>query len=191
MATMKPPAPSATTRSAVSIWEKAYRVAAKQDRHGVFAERLEALIGDPDLAPEVIDSTIQLVTLVCAYYAMDGREGVDEFLRLQTYDFDKSDAMYLLRFEPAGVAFLLVNDMKQVDLVDIFDSPPGFRHVYIERVDGKPLSGRERQRLKKAIRDDFYFDYGRDEINLSFDICEYQVVATLWEAGEALPDSDG
>ena len=184
MATMKSPAPSTMTWDAASTWEDAYRAAAKQDRHGLLAERLEELIGDPELAPEVVENTIWLVALVCACYYVDGRDGIEGFLRLQTYDFSDSEAKYLLRFEPAGVGFLLVNDMSQVSLGDIFDAPPGFRHIYIERVDGKPLSGREGLRLKKAIRDDFYSDYGRDEVSLSFETSSHAIVLTAFEVDE-------
>ena len=58
MWTMKLPATSAKTWDAASTWEDAYRAAAKHDRHGLFAERLEELIGDPEPAPEVIESPI-------------------------------------------------------------------------------------------------------------------------------------
>ena len=164
-----------------ATWLKAYRGAARRDKYRQVAARLEGVGYDPRRAHEVVEDTIHCIALTTAFFGIDGRAGLEAFLRLQAYDVSASGARYLLRFEPFAVAFLLVDDLDQVDLVDLFDSPPGFRHLYVNRVDEKDMTKKELKDLVRAVKADFRYDYAPAELVLDIDVVSAGIGVEVYE----------
>lgn len=183
----KEPAHASDPAMVIDAWAQAYRATARRDTYRLLTARLRDLGLDAVNAPEVIENTIRRVALVCAHETLDGRSEQSDFLRLQTYDAARSGARYLLRFEPSEIAFLLVNELRQIDLVDLFNTPPGFIHLYVDHVDGTDFTREELADLDEAIQHDFYFDYGEDEIPLEIETSVAGVVVNVCEADEEPP----
>lgn len=183
----KEPASASAPAATVDTWTRAYRTTARRDTYRLLAARLRDLGLDGVNVPTVVENTIRRVGLVCAHETLDGRPEVSDFLRLQTYDAARSGARYLLRFEPSEIAFLLVNELRQIDLVDLFNAPPRFVHLYIDHVDGTDFSREELDDLDVAIQHDFYFEYSEDEITLEIETSVAGVVVNVCDADEEPP----
>jgi len=136
-----------------------------------------------------VAATVQRVAMSLAFMSIDGRDDAAAFLRLQTYDPAKSTARYRYWFEH-DAGWLLVTQKSDLDLADLFSSPPGFQGLRIEHTDGSDFDPGEHDRIVKEIEDDVYFDFSEEELQL--DVREhpwglevYFDEPLTWEAEEA------
>lgn len=170
---------------ALRAWATAFRAAAEDDQYQLLRERLGEVGFVAEVAPAAVENTIERVAALTAYAAMEDRS-IDELLRLQTYDPSASGARYLLRFEP-HVAFLAVDRLRQVDLADLFNHPPGFTSMDVEHIDGSPFEQAELDELTRAVREDFAYDFEEDELTLEIYESESGLGVNVCESDEEPP----
>lgn len=158
----------------INAWEKAFRDSAELDAYKSFSDHLEfvGLEGDPK---NMLEATIELVRTSAAYYCID-HQPVESFLENQTYYSTSAPQLtYIYTFDLCGKAYARTLDdseHKLIDLADLFGSPweeykvAGYSQFWISRADRKPLLIKEIKQLIKLVRDDLYFDYGKDNLLL-------------------------
>jgi hypothetical protein len=117
----------------------------------------------------MVRDTVLLVGLALAYYRMDGRDGAERFLRLQTYDPARSEGRYRLLFELGRYrrTQLMVEELRQVDLADLWDAV-WFRHVVIWHYDGSSFAPGEHEELRGAVLADVRYDFTEEDVALEF-----------------------
>jgi hypothetical protein len=160
-------------------WGRGYRAEAAADNYRVAVAGWDMgsviIEGETDpiqkrRARDQVRDTVEFVVLVLTYYAMDGREGAEELLRLQTYDPARSAGRYLLIFEPGKYrkTQLIVDDLRrQVDLVDLHEAV-WFEYLTIHHCDGSEFAPGEHEEVRQAVLDDVRYDFGEDEVGLDF-----------------------
>ena len=126
----------------------------------------------------LFEGTIQLVKMSAIYLSMDNR-AIDKFLSMQAYNpLPNPEAPYIFTFDLCGKAFARVfvglEEFKMIDLADLFNCPwqeykvAGYYEFIISRVDQKPLLVKEIKSLTKLVKDDLYYDYSKDELEIDF-----------------------
>lgn len=165
---------------AFAAWEKAYRAAAKKDHYKILRAHLERFkLEEHPL--EMVESTVELVRACCGHYMVDGRS-IESFLSKQTYDSqDAPDWSYSFTFllgNDVHARVLLATKYATIDLVDLLDQrwenhTIGFDGFVASRNDGVDLSDKECAQIEEDVLNDFYFDYGEDELDVFFDSCTY------------------
>lgn len=120
-------------------------------------------------ARELVRDTIELLALVVSLYQMDGREGGERLLGLQTYDPTRSEGRYLLLFELGKYrrTQVVVDELRQVDLADLYDAL-GFAILVISHCDGSDFAPDEHAALREAIDGDVHWDREYDDVRLVF-----------------------
>jgi tetratricopeptide (TPR) repeat protein len=157
-------------------WEKRFRKEAKADGYGYFEELLAALELEDFTPAQVLEDTIDLVRFSLAFsIGLDGRSPLP-FLQLQEYYPSRSlSARYCLTFnlQGCGIGRLLeTSNFKDVDLADLYGQRHdkykrfGYSDLWIQRTDHKQFGPAERQQIERYVREDLYFDYGVDEIDV-------------------------
>lgn len=165
---------------AFAVWEKTYRAAAEKDHYTILRTHLERfeLGADP---MEVVETTIKVVRACSCHYMVDGRS-FETLLSKQTYDpKDMPDMTYSFTFvlhNEIPSRLLLATKRATIDLVDLFDhlwedKTVGFDGIIVSRNDGTDLSNEEIDKIEGEVLDDFYCDYGEDEIDVYFDASRY------------------
>lgn len=158
-------------------WERTYRNARKQDKHDVLSAHMD-LLGYEANPKLLFEGTIQLVKMSAIYLSMDNR-AIDKFLSMQAYNPPPNpEAPYIFTFDLCGKAFARVfvglEEFKMIDLADLFNCPwqeykvAGYYEFIISRVDQKPLLVKEIKSLTKLVKDDLYYDYSKDELDIDF-----------------------
>ncbi len=164
--------------SAFREWEDTIRAQASADDYACFS-RLLAQIGINKFTPkQLLEGTIELVRAALVYSA--GLDGCpfEPFLQLQQYNpLLNPNARYTLAFDihGRGIGRVLATDnFKNIDLADLSGHPyetykrVGFSGLWILRSDYKPFTRPEPLRIRHHIHEDLYFDYTRDDIQVSF-----------------------
>lgn len=174
------------TADKLDSWEKAYRSARKNDQRDILWDHLELL--GIDANPELLlVGTIQLVRMSAAYLSIDNRS-VDTFLLMQAYNPPiNGDVPYIFTFNLCGKAyaraFVGSGENKMIDLADLFNSPweeykvAGYYEFTISRADLKRFSAKEVKSLISMVKNDLYFDYDEDDLDIDFN--EYNNRACL------------
>jgi len=160
-------------------WEKAFRADARADKYRVLSDVLKRL-GLPDKPRLMLHGTVDMVRACCAYNRIDNNGFFETFLRLQTYAPDTvADNLYMFTFDVFGKAYarIIVNEKCQgLDLADMFDFPwqrhkmAGFRCFWISSASWRALKKREINRLAQAVKEDLYYDFSEDELEVWFDV---------------------
>ena len=161
----------------LAAWERTYRYAGKQDKYDVLRDHLDLL--GIDANPEsLLEGTIKLVRMSAAYLSIDNRS-IDKFISMQAYNPPLSpETPYIFTFDLCGKAyaraFVGAGENKMIDLADLFNSPwdeykvAGYYEFIISRADLKPLLVKEIRSLTKLVKNDLYYDYSKDEIDIDF-----------------------
>jgi hypothetical protein len=170
---------------AFNKWKRDFAAAAKADNYAEFQRTIEHL--GLDCTPKgMMRNTILLVSTSIIYRQMDGIK-CESFLEQQHYNSTwEGKNEYRLTFDLGdGMFGRLMGDQRlyYVDLADLFGhcwmeiERAGFDSVYITRLDGRTINKVELKRLDELVRDDFYFDYGRDEVQVS--VCRLNIKDTV------------
>jgi tetratricopeptide (TPR) repeat protein len=168
--------------SAFLQWERSFRAEARADDFACFRRLLEQLKLETFTPKQVLEGTIELVRSSLVYSSgLDGRPFLP-FLQLQHYNPSQSPpAYYTFTFDihTRGIGRLLdTRKFEHIDLADLYGHPfekyklVGFSDLWILRADYSAFVPSELRRIERYVRDDLYFDYGEDEI----DVC----VRTEW-----------
>jgi tetratricopeptide (TPR) repeat protein len=168
--------------SAFLQWERSFRSEARADDFACFRRLLEQLKLETFTPKQVLEGTIELVRLSLVYNSgLDGRPFLP-FLQLQHYNPSQCpSAYYMFTFDihTRGIGRLLdTRKFEHIDLADLYGHPYekykriGFSGLWILRADYSAFDPSEPRRIERHVRDDLYFDYGEDEI----DVC----VRTEW-----------
>lgn len=158
-------------------WEDSFRTAAMADDYAVFRQQLKSL-GLPQKPKLMLGGTILMLYKIAAYYELDSRK-FGRFLRMQTYDPSKAEgATYAFTFDVFGKAYprmLVETKFGSLDLADLYGTlwrkfkVAGYSCFYVSRVDGGEMTPTERASLETEVSKDLEYDYGEDELQLSFD----------------------
>lgn len=167
------------TQRAISGWERTFRAEARADGFRGLIGHL-AVIGIAEPPDVTVEATIHAVRTCIAYRSMDGGAGCSEFLALQRYDPSTvPGARYAYTFNFGyGFGRVIIATTNQVDLADLWDAPwfehkvAGYSTFWISRVDGCAFTADEVAELEDDTIDDFRFDYGADELHISWDPAE-------------------
>jgi len=154
-------------------WEQGFRRDAAQDGLALFREHLRRL-ELPDEPEKLVNGTIMITGVCCAYLSLDGQVLTD-FLAAQPYrlrdDSINAYAFTFNLFDQAYARILTPIDYKCLDLADLFEHPHhayqrcGFTDLYVSRIDGRPLSGKEIEDVEAAITRDLRSDFSEDEVD--------------------------
>jgi len=151
-------------------WRTSYEADAEADEYGEWMDEYEFQEEPLETARERLENTVALLGTIVTYRRLDNADfaAVEALLSKQTYRSRDSSARYVVYFAwNAGEVF--VDRLDEIDLVDIY-STIGFGAVGIAlRDSNEELQAEEREKLEQAILEDFYFDYGEDEISIVFD----------------------
>lgn len=132
-----------------------------------------------DADPELLfEGTIHLVRMSVAYLSIDNRP-IDTFLARQAYNPPLNpEAPYIFTFDLCRKAYARVfvglGENKLIDLADLFGSPwdeyevAGYDEFTISRADLKRFTAREVKSLISLVKDDLYYDYSKDELEIDF-----------------------
>ena len=158
-------------------WEKNYRIAFERDGGRRLLTDIERF-GLPGTPKDMLEATIDLVTICIAFRQLDGNE-VSDFLASQTYDeHDLSKSPYRLIFNigyAAAAAVVTDRQLRSIDLADLYGIQwerlrrVGYSEFWVVRNDGLELDAEEVATLDEAITADLRFDYSEDEIDFYFD----------------------
>lgn len=175
---------SLITGELLARWEETFRAEAKADRFAVFRDHLEHIErqGNPSL---LLEGTILFVRACIAYASMDNIEArFHEFLNMQSYKPARTTkARYAVTFDICGKAFarIMIDPEKYpLDFADLYEHPwepykgCGFTGCWISRVDFKKLTSKEVAQLEKMVTEDIRYDYGEDEVVLSFSLGDFE-----------------
>ncbi len=161
----------------LALWERNYRKSAMLDGCMVLVDHLTLL--DLDSEPDAfLEGTIKLVRMSAAYLTIDNRP-VDKLLAMQGYNpAPNPEVLYIFTFDLCGKAFARafagLGENKMIDLADLFNSTwdeyqvAGYYEFFITRADQKPLLVKEIKSLIKIVKDDLYYDYSKDELDIEF-----------------------
>lgn len=162
----------------LAAWERTYRNAGKQDKYDVLRDHLD-LLGIDANPKLLLEGTIKLVRMSAAFLSIGRSRSIDNFLSMQSYNPDPNpEAPYIFTFDLCGKAyaraFVGPGENKMIDLADLFNSPwdeykvAGYYEFIISRADLKPLLVKEIRSLTKLVKNDLYYDYSKDEIDIDF-----------------------
>ncbi len=160
-------------------WEQRFRAAARANRYGTLRRHM-CRLGLPSKPRLLLEGTIRLVRMCCAYLSVDGRgEALQHFLDMQQYDASHAtNARYFFTFDLFGRAFarvLVTGKDPVLDLADLYGSPwedykiVGFHQLWISRSDDSKLTKKDIRHLEREITRDLRFDYSEDELDFWFD----------------------
>jgi hypothetical protein len=162
----------------LAAWEHTYRSARKNDQRDILLDHLDLL--GIDANPELLfEGTIKLVKMSAAYLSMGRSRHIDAFLSMQGYNPPLNpEAPYIFTFDLCGKAyaraFVGKGENMMIDLADLFGSPweeykvAGYYEFIISRADLKPLLVKEVKSLISMVKDDLYYDYSKDELEIDF-----------------------
>lgn len=162
-------------------WARSFRAEAAADNYRIAVARWDlgmvGVAGESDpiqkwRARELVRDTVALVELSLAYYRVDGRDGGDALLRLQTYDPCRSEGRYLLVFELGKYrrTHLLVDELRQIDLVDLHEAI-WFSYLVIQHPDESDFAAGEHEAVRRDVLRDVRYDFSEEELRL--DISEF------------------
>ena len=162
----------------LAAWERTYRNAGKQDKYNVLLGHLD-LLGIDAKPKLLLEGTIKLVRMSAAFLSIGRSRSIDKFLSMQSYNPDPNpETPYIFTFDLCGKAyaraFVGPGENKMIDLADLFNSPwdeykvAGYYEFIISRADFKPLLVKEIKSLTKMVKNDLYFDFSKDELDVDF-----------------------
>ena len=192
-------------------WEQDFRTAARADDFAMFREHLKRLSAEqnlnrllrPDEPELMLEGTICIVRACFSYATVDNRaEEFGQFLKMQNYNpAEATDARYVFTFDLWGKAFtrvLVDTKVQTLDLADLYGIPwsdyqvVGFHYLWISHPDWSVLTNDELRQLEDEVTEDLFFDYGEDELDLSFDdsLDETYLLVTVQDVYESEDKSD-
>lgn len=166
------------TLDALSAWERTFKADARADKSRLLREHL-AILGLEGESSNALAATIHAVQTSVIYLMMDGSK-YNEFLDLQRYDPSSAPgARYAFTFDfYRGFGRVLVANLRQIDLADLFDAPwnehrvAGYTTFWISRVDGHKFRKKEVDKLEDDVLADYMFDYDEEELSVIFDTAD-------------------
>ena len=158
-------------------WAKSYRAAARLDGYCAVKSILNLELGfDATLkvVKETISRNIELIKVAMSLAQPNQSVDFAPVIAKQVYDTEASLCQYIVFFcDMLGVCWLLVDDLKEIDLADILDAGPLVRptvyRITISHPRAKPFSRCEHARLEKAVMNDLRYDFSEDELSIVFE----------------------
>ena len=166
------------TTDRLAAWEQTYRSARKKDQRDVLVDHLDHIGIDAD--PELLfEGTMKLVRMSAAFLNMGRSRHIDPFLAMQDYNPPlNAEVPYIFTFDLCGKAyaraFVGKGENMMIDLADLFNSPweeykvAGYSEFTISRTDLKPFLVKEIKSLISMVKEDLYYDYSKDELDIDF-----------------------
>lgn len=163
-----------------SQWQREFVAEAKADNYAEIRRHIEYL--ELDCTPEsFMEGTEMLLSAVILYNQLDNVK-CESFIRQQRYRLGGKDLpFYCLTFDFSSGHYgrvLANNEISDVDLADLFNQPwykyktAGFSPAWISRLDGKPIGTKEYDTLCQLVKDDMYFDYTEEEVDVNINMTE-------------------
>jgi len=161
-------------------WKTEYEAAAKADKGGEASRQIKRLHLECTSAT-LVAGTEFLVAAILAYCNIDGRD-CKPFIEQQSYrPADSVASFYCVTFDLFNGHFgrvLTDRSISHVDFADLFGHPwneyktAGFHHVYISRLDRRPIDEVELETLYERVTKDLYSDYAEDDLAVCVDLTE-------------------
>ncbi len=158
-------------------WAKGYRTAARLDGYNAAKRIIDFEYGidaTMKVVKEMVRKNIELVAISMSFAQLNQAADFTPVIAKQFYDAEASFCRYIVFFFDSGdITWLLVDDLKEIDLADIVSSSQLKGSVMwqlrIRHPREKQFSRGEHARLEKAIIEDLRYDFSEDELSIEFE----------------------
>ena len=158
-----------------SQWKRNFQSEARADNYNELNRHLEYL--ELDFSPKNLQNgTNLLLAAILAYKELDCQDG-ERFLHQQRYRLSGLGLpFYCLNFMLGsnGIGRVLTDDkFTEIDFADLYGhawgkhKSVGYALVWISRIDGNSIGSTELGVIDQHIKEDLFFDYSEDEINVN------------------------
>jgi tetratricopeptide (TPR) repeat protein len=158
-------------------WAKGYRTAARLDGYNAAKRIIDFEYGidaTMKVVKEMVRKNIELVAISMSFAQLNQAADFTPIIAKQVYDAEASRCRYIVFFFDRGdITWILVDDLKEIDLADIVSSTQLRGSVMwqlrIRHPGEKQFSRGEHARLENAIIEDLRYDFSEDELSIEFE----------------------